>query len=790
MTKLTQKKVKFEWGDKQETVFQLLKQKLCSAPILALPEGSEDFIVYCDASIKGLGAVLMQREKVIAYASRQLKIHEKNYTTHDLELGAVVSKIVQETTKKIVQIKQRMQAARDRQKSYADLKRKPMEFQDHLKELFHDNKDAMAINLDNELHSIKIGKMTINEYFTKIKSMVDRLKNLGCVVSEKNLVIYAVNRLDTRFATLVEIIRHHEPLPTFETVRNMLLLKEPSINDQSGASTTFESSSSSPTILMVTNSPDNKGEVTLLENAGHQGVQGKRNGDVSRRIVPVRSCKCFGSFQEGPAEALREKDDLKLKLEKFETSSKKLTGLLNNQISVNNKNGFCFDSQITENELHDIHKNNGEVLAYDSSVNKIEEENNHVNDRFNKVKEYHAVPPPYTRNYMPQTYLSGWEMGERKSQTPRVDKTNWNGLMTQKLGDGFEFNKKACFVCGSLNHLIKDCKFYENKMVGKSMLNYMGRVTGQMEVRTVWNNAQRVNHQNKLSHPHPKRNFVPTAILTKSGNVPVNTAKQSSLRATVSNSTARYVNTAATRPTVNDAKPSSNVFHKSHSSVKRTIYQRTVPKNISAVQGHEENAVKSSACWIWRPTGKGNPQYALQDQGIFDSGCSRHMTRNKSYHRLCINIDPHEFSHVYLVISRLELKDKKELGIPGQTVTGKEFSNPLLAGSLPKTISAKFWNTSTSKIVNSVKQIHAIVDGKAVVISESSVRNDLFFDDKDGITCLTNDDIFENLALMGVPLNLGADKAVHKERGDSVERAITIDASLVAAHDSDNIIRT
>nr|GEZ66410.1 reverse transcriptase domain-containing protein [Tanacetum cinerariifolium] len=82
--------VKFEWGNKQEAAFQLLKQKLCSAPILALPEGSEDFIVYCDASNKGLGAVLMQREKVISYASRQLKIHEKNYMTHDLELGAIV----------------------------------------------------------------------------------------------------------------------------------------------------------------------------------------------------------------------------------------------------------------------------------------------------------------------------------------------------------------------------------------------------------------------------------------------------------------------------------------------------------------------------------------------------------------------------------------------------------------------------------------------------------------------------------------------------------------------------
>ncbi|GKA54068.1 putative reverse transcriptase domain-containing protein [Tanacetum coccineum] len=90
MTKLTQIGVKFDWGDKEEAAFQLIKQKLCSAPILALPEGSEDFVVYYDASHKGLGVVLMQKEKVIAYASRQLKIHEKNYTTHDLELGSVV----------------------------------------------------------------------------------------------------------------------------------------------------------------------------------------------------------------------------------------------------------------------------------------------------------------------------------------------------------------------------------------------------------------------------------------------------------------------------------------------------------------------------------------------------------------------------------------------------------------------------------------------------------------------------------------------------------------------------
>ncbi|GJR81344.1 putative reverse transcriptase domain-containing protein [Tanacetum coccineum] len=99
MTKLTQKKVKFVWGDKQEAAFQLLKQKLCSAPILALSEGSEDFIAYRDASIKGLGVVLMQREKVVAYASRHLKILRKNYTTHDLELGAVANVVANALSK-------------------------------------------------------------------------------------------------------------------------------------------------------------------------------------------------------------------------------------------------------------------------------------------------------------------------------------------------------------------------------------------------------------------------------------------------------------------------------------------------------------------------------------------------------------------------------------------------------------------------------------------------------------------------------------------------------------------
>nr|GFA15808.1 putative reverse transcriptase domain-containing protein [Tanacetum cinerariifolium] len=102
MTKLTQKNVKFDWGEDEEAAFQLIKQKLCSAPILALPKGSENFIVYCDASHKGL------------------EVRDAQLTDPE---------IIHETTETIIQIKSRIQAAHDRHKSYTDLKRKPMDFQ-------------------------------------------------------------------------------------------------------------------------------------------------------------------------------------------------------------------------------------------------------------------------------------------------------------------------------------------------------------------------------------------------------------------------------------------------------------------------------------------------------------------------------------------------------------------------------------------------------------------------------------------------------------------------------------
>ncbi|GJV53698.1 hypothetical protein Tco_1449439 [Tanacetum coccineum] len=196
-----------------------------------------------------------------------------------------------------------------------------------------------------------------------------------------------------------------------------------------------------------------------------------------------------------------------------------------------------------------------------------------------------------------------------------------------------------------------------------------------------------------------------------------------------------------------------------------------------------------------------------------------------------------------MVINSPCLIDKKELAILGQTTTGKEFSNPLMARSLPKTISAKvsaastnlFWNTATSKRINSVKQIHAIVDGREVAISESSVRSDLLLNDEDEPhvesylietpptvapqtkthqTAVSHNIVFlkahvpttyqrqrrthkrrrtkkdTKLPQTSVPLNLEVDNVIPKEGDDNVERDITTDASLDAAQDSDNIIRT
>ncbi|GKA46406.1 hypothetical protein Tco_0739289 [Tanacetum coccineum] len=190
------------------------------------------------------------------------------------------------------------------------------------------------------------------------------------------------------------------------------------------------------------------------------------------------------------------------------------------------------------------------------------------------------------------------------NQNPRNNSTSWNTPMPKKLGVGFQFTPKACFVCGSFNHLIKDCDFYNKKMVQKRVLNNVKKGIGQRKVRPVWTNAMRVNHQ-KISNS--RRNFAPTAVLTKSGFVPFNTARQRFSRKAVPVSTARPFNTVVHKPFVNVAKPRTNVFQKEHSSLRRPFLPTNRKRMTSTVGEQGINAVKSTAYWAWRPKSNDPP---------------------------------------------------------------------------------------------------------------------------------------------------------------------------------------
>ncbi|GKC17198.1 ribonuclease H-like domain-containing protein [Tanacetum coccineum] len=223
------------------------------------------------------------------------------------------------------------------------------------------------------------------------------------------------------------------------------------------------------------------------------------------------------------------------------------------------------------------------------------------------------------------------DKNRQNTPSPRGNKRNWNQQMSQKLGSNFEMFNKACHVCGSFDHLKNDCNNSYNN----------GRFS-----KLVWTNVQWVNKHNfsKLTHPSPKRNMVPRTVLTRSGLILFNAA--------------RPVNTVQSRTTVNNIGPMKNVINNAYSTARRPFNKITAANNsnftkkvntvkgtrvntarskavISVVKGNKGNAIKASACWVWRPKHKvldhGNPQQDLKDKGVTDSGCSRHMIGNRSY---------------------------------------------------------------------------------------------------------------------------------------------------------------
>ncbi|GKE58978.1 hypothetical protein Tco_1498163, partial [Tanacetum coccineum] len=267
-------------------------------------------------------------------------------------------------------------------------------------------------------------------------------------------------------------------------------------------------------------------------------------------------------------------------------------------------------------------------VGFDSQVVDIQVFDSQENDRYKTSEGYHAVPLPYTGNFMPLKYylvLADEEeyvfsesvtiilevttskaktsvskpksVGEPLIEDWISDSEDENETEFKESVKKIENNKQAKYPRKN-SQSPRDYDLCEKKMVEK----------------TVWNNARRANHQNyqRMTHPHPKGNFVPKAVLLKSSIKSLNTA--------------RPINISYTRPTVNSARKASNVLNKAHTHVRRPFNKSTTNKNnnlkekVNTVKGdvttarpksvvsnnkeNEANAVKASACWVWRPKQK------------------------------------------------------------------------------------------------------------------------------------------------------------------------------------------
>ncbi|GKB71493.1 ribonuclease H-like domain-containing protein, partial [Tanacetum coccineum] len=341
--------------------------------------------------------------------------------------------------------------------------------------------------------------------------------------------------------------------------------------------------------------------------------------------------------------AQKQKDEIQLTVENFENSSKSLSKLIDCQIVDKCKTGLGYnvvpppytgnfmppkpdlsfsgleeftsepivikhvvensEAKASEAKPKAVRKNNGAPIIEDWVSDSEEEdvpqakiEKKTVKPSFAKI-EFVKPKGKTARKTAKQV-----EQLRQNTHTPRGNQRNWNNLMSQRLGRNFEMFNKACFVCGSFDHL--------QNMVPKVVLMKSGLVsvntTGQVNAahsKTTVNAARPKSHFSKIAHLIVKRPIhKKTTFKNSNFNQRVNTVKD------------KNVNTVRPKAVVNAARPKAVV---------------------NDVKGNNVNAVKASACWVWKPKTKvldhGNPQQDLQEKGVIDSGCSRHMTGNMSY---------------------------------------------------------------------------------------------------------------------------------------------------------------
>ncbi|GJV85526.1 putative ribonuclease H-like domain-containing protein, partial [Tanacetum coccineum] len=409
--------------------------------------------------------------------------------------------------------------------------------------------------------------------------------------------------------------------------------------------------------------PGKQEEPKALVNLDGEGVDWTGHAEDEQENFALMACSNSSSNTE-VISYLKECEESYAKLKKLYDEQREQLGDASIEIqaytqalkkmSAKDKSGLGYGDQIHEGVLS--YENEVLESVFDSWSSDVED--SHVYDRFVKVKGMHVVPPPMTGIYMSlksnfRIDESNFTYGPKQSKTsesatntndsvscesnssvktlksvpkpvvnkpkavskpkvwsdapiieeyeetvkeqntcspsPKANKRDWNGLMSKKLGLGYGFTKKACFVCGSFSHLIRDCDFHEKRMAKQVELNKQkGKGTCQGENKPVWNNVQRLNHQNK---------FVPKALLTKTGIFPINVARQNFLVKQQQLVLLEKPSNRTTTPKANFANHKVNIVG---------------DKTVSVVGGNKETT--------------DDPQKALKNKIIIDSGCSRHMT--------------------------------------------------------------------------------------------------------------------------------------------------------------------
>ncbi|GKA74700.1 hypothetical protein Tco_0781002, partial [Tanacetum coccineum] len=501
---------------------------------------------------------------------------------------------------------------------------------------------------------------------------------------------------------------------------------------------------------------------------------------------------------------VKERDELNIKIAKWEESSKSLNILLNSQMSAHDKNGLGYGTQL--NEMSNNSETDSEISLSVFDVRSSDEESTPANDRFSKADGYHVVPPPITGNFLtPRADISFAGLDEyaiRKKiieskttelnadtsksktsetvgntnevnvekpksvnesvvSTPNINKDkviieDWNsddendvsevspvktnetqtaktqvdkiGQTSKKAGIGFK-KIKACFVCKSTDHLIKDCDFYDKKSPEPKLKNVV--YIGQRVVKLVWDNAKK---------PNEKR-----AVQT------INTARPVSTARSVSTARPFAPKTAQTSSVVRPIYPRmDNVRPRASSSqIKRSYNTKPVcrPKDlkqdvktsrvnnmttagiravVSSGEGKMDNIVKKSR-WVWRPKGNYmdheskengsfmlkkfeyvNPEIFLQDHAVVDSGCFSHMTGNKAYLS-----DYEDYNGGFIAFG----SDPK-----GETLL-QELASPKQT-ALVKTSQIRLWLETVvlSTTEKGLQAISATIDGHEKLITEASLR--------------------------------------------------------------------